>query len=477
MEKRIFYNYSLILKNIAQYLPSRILVILSSFFILPIFTHILDVKEVSIYLISLQILNLFCTCSFDWISKAILRFYEKYRLQNRLNEFFSTIFIVSLIIYFILGFIYSCSKNILISKFALNNTIFFLLLLLAIPCGIRQSLYQICRLKNFYTLYTVSIIIYQLLFITGFLWIVNYINNASAIIISMTLSIFAIDIILMLKTQEYHKLKLTFNNSMLAEIIKYGMPLIITNILYWMTFYIPNMILQSSKMYLSASIMGASLALADYTLQPFASLFSFINFPIVVKHYKRKNQIKNYHTSTVEMYLYILLPILFGFIFYSKEIASVIFPAAYGYIAVILPFIALKMFLHELLKLVNIKYHIQNRTYIEMSICIIVVLLFLFANFKMMNNYTLLSAVLLVLTTEIILFLANIIIKLKNENYISYKKVFKTAFKIILIILISFITVKIINIPDLDFLKIMEIILFFFFNYSLLYIFRQKVLL
>ncbi len=476
MEKRTFYNYSLILKNIAQYLPSRILVILSSFFILPIFTHILDVKEVSIYLISLQILNLFCTCSFDWISKAVLRFYEKYRLQKRLNIFFSTIVIISGFIYFFIGIIYIFSKNIFISKFAISNSIFILLPLLAIPCGIRQFFYQICRLKNAYMLYTVSIILYQLIFITGSLWIVNYIHNATGIILSMFCSIILIDVLLFFRLREYHKIKLTFNSSIITEILKYGTPLVITNILYWLILYTPNMMFQNSAMYLSASIMGSALAIINYTIQPFASLFSFINFPVVVKHSERNNQIGTYHTSTVEMYLIILLPAIFCFILYSGEIASVFFPPEYNYIAVILPFIAFKIFLHELLKLVNVKYHIQNKTYIEMSIVFFTVFVFLFMNFKLYYHYTLFKAVLLMFIAEIVLFFANLLITLKNENYINYKKVIKTTSKILLIITISFLSIKVINIPNYNFLKIFKIILFLSINYSFLYSFRTKLL-
>ena len=126
MEKRFIYNYSLILKNLVQYLPSRGIMILNSFFIIPLLTHILNTKEVSIYLTVLQILNLICTLSFDWIAKAVLRFYEKYDLQDKQSRFLSTVFWLSIVVYSIVLVLYFLTKDLLTSKLAFSQFIFTL---------------------------------------------------------------------------------------------------------------------------------------------------------------------------------------------------------------------------------------------------------------------------------------------------------------------------------------------------------------
>lgn len=479
MEKRIFYNYSLILKNVLQYLPSRVLIILNSFFIVPLFTQTLNPKEISIYLISINLLNLFCTCSFDWISKAVLRFYEKYKLKDDLNTFLSTIFSVSIFIYLFAGLVFILLKPILVTKLAINTLTLSLVILLAIPCGIRQCLYQILRIKNNFSLYTISIILYQILLVITFLSLVNLLPNASSIILSMIFSIILIDGFIISNLSEKYSLKLHCKKEIAVNIFKYSIPLVFTNILYWLMIYLPSFCFQTKEQFIFTSIFGIGLALTSYVIQPLAGLFSFINFPVVVRHYEKHGQIYLYHTNTVQMYLYILLPIVFGLIFYSNNITSIFFPKEYSALSLILPILSVKIFLHELLKLINVKYHLQNKTYIEMAVAILIVGLFVIFNYKLLDNYTLISAALLVLIAEICLILINILLKIKNINYINYKKVSYTGIKLLAIIFLTYTILHFIFIsePNYNLLKIAQIVLFLLTTYFLSYIFRKNILL
>ena len=148
MEGSIKKNYYLIFNNIMTYLPSRILIILNSVIIIPLFAYFLSEKQISIYLIALQALNLMCTCSFDWITKAVLRFYEKYNIKNSLNVFFSSIFWLSAVVYILIFISYFTFKDLILEKFAVDNISFLFTILLVLPCGIRQFLYQILRARN-----------------------------------------------------------------------------------------------------------------------------------------------------------------------------------------------------------------------------------------------------------------------------------------------------------------------------------------
>ena len=84
-------SYKIVLASFLSYLPSRILVILNSLIIVPILAYFLTSSEMSIFQISIGILNFVCTCSTDWIAKSVLRFYRRYHNENRLNEFYSNI--------------------------------------------------------------------------------------------------------------------------------------------------------------------------------------------------------------------------------------------------------------------------------------------------------------------------------------------------------------------------------------------------
>ena len=476
MEKRIFYNYTSILKKLAEYLPSRGLVILNSFFILPIFAYILSPYEVSVYLIALQVLNIFCTCSFDWTSKAVLRFYEKYNIQGRLNVFLSTIFWLSVIVYVILFCSYFVFKDILQVKFAVNNVIFLLTLFLVIPCGIRQTLYNILRIKNNYSLYTISIILYQFLFVAGFLAIVNVIPNAISIMIAMITAIFVIDAYIMFSIKLKYPIERNFDKNIVYEILKYSLPLVVTNICYWSIFNIPKFIFQASNQYLNTSIYGISWSLASGIIAPLAGLFMFVNFPVIIKNFEKHRAVKDYFTNVIQLYLFILTPIICGLFFFSKDIVKLIFPSAYAGIGVLIPIFAVVIFLHELLKLFNIKYHLNIKTHIEMIIGIITVLTFVFLTLNIFEKYSILLAALIMLVTEIVLIFANIFVKFKNQVKLEYLKLLRNFLWMITISVISALLSNLVFNYNFNMIIVIKVVLYLVLSYVVFYTLRRRVL-
>lgn len=449
--------------------------ILNSFFIIPLLTHILNTKEVSIYLIALQILNLICTLSFDWIAKAVLRFYEKYDLQERQNEFLSTIFWLSVFVYLIVFALYIFSKDILTTRFAVSNIVFALTIILVIPCGIRQALYQILRTKNNYMLYTASIIIYQLLFIAGFLALTNLLSNAAAIILAMIAAIMMIDIYIFYSLNLKTQIKFIFNKKMLFETMKYALPLVLTSFCYWALFHTPKLIFQSSGQYLNTSVFGIAWTLATNTLNPIASLFMFVNFPLIIKNFEHNKNIKTYVTSVIQIYLFILFPLLAGICFFSSDIVNIILPKEYHAVTVYFPIFAIMIFLHEMMKLINIKYHLKNNTYIETIFGTIIIAFSCIINMHILINSPILGAIIMIIT-EIILILINVQVRFKNLNFINYRKVINTIVKLILTVTMCGIIVEFgfNNINNI--VAIIKIIAYLLMTYTVLYGLRKKIL-
>ena len=138
-------NFIKIVKSISSYLPSRLLIVFSAAYIIPLLSGTIDYVQMSIYMIAIQILNLVCTTSSDGIGKIVLRFYDKYKIMDKLNEFFSSILWLSVIIYLITWIFYFFGHNYITEKLSISNSTLVIILFLVIPCGIRQFLYQILR--------------------------------------------------------------------------------------------------------------------------------------------------------------------------------------------------------------------------------------------------------------------------------------------------------------------------------------------
>ena len=144
MENVSKQNYFDIFKHTISYIPSKILVMIYTLIIVPLFANILSIKEMSIYFIAIQVLNIICTASSDWITKSILRFHEKYTIKNKIEDFYSNLLWITSIAYAIVIFIYCILKNTIQTHLGFDTITFILTISLVVPCGLRQLLYQYC---------------------------------------------------------------------------------------------------------------------------------------------------------------------------------------------------------------------------------------------------------------------------------------------------------------------------------------------
>lgn len=431
-------SYKIVLASFLSYLPSRILVILNSLIIVPILAYFLTSSEMSIFQISIGILNFVCTCSTDWIAKSVLRFYRRYHNENRLNEFYSNIAMLEFIT--ILGVFasYFIFKDFVSTKFLLSNKIFFLTLVLVIPCGIRQFLYQLLRILKMPYWYAISIIVYQLSLLGLFFTFSNLIPKSSAILVAMTFAVALIDIILLYKLNLRYKLIIKIDKNIVKNVLIYAIPLVFTNICIWLILHLGKFILQFNKEILNTAIVGTAWFFTTNALTPLFSLLLFAIFPLIIKRFEKKYKLKEFMTSALRLYIAMFLPFVCIFCFYSFDIAKLAFRQEYYYLGLLFPFCAVTIFVHEFMKLMNIKYHLKNRTYVETAISGLVAIVCVVLNFVLIRYFSILGVGIAMLASILLLFTLNSFVNFKHLNFIVPTKVFKTLGTSMLISILAF---------------------------------------
>lgn len=431
-------SYKIVLASFISYLPSRILVILNSLIIVPILAYFLTSSEMSIFQISIGILNFVCTCSTDWIAKSVLRFYRRYHNENRLNEFYSNIAMLEFIT--ILGVFasYFIFKDFVSTKFLLSNKIFFLTLVLVIPCGIRQFLYQLLRILKMPYWYAISIIVYQLSLLGLFFTFSNLIPKSSAILVAMTFAVALIDIILLYKLNLRYKLSIKIDKNIAKNVLIYAIPLVFTNICIWLILHLGKFILQFNKETLNTAIVGTAWFFTTNALTPLFSLLLFAIFPLIIKRFEKKYRLKEFMTSALRLYIAMFLPFVCVFCFYSFDIAKLAFRQEYYYLGLLFPFCAVTIFVHEFMKLMNMKYHLKNRTYVETAISGLVAIVCVVLNFVLIRYFSILGVGIAMLASILLLFTLNSFVNFKHLNFIAPTKVFKTLGTSILISILAF---------------------------------------
>lgn len=431
-------SYKIVLASFLSYLPSRILVILNSLIIVPILAYFLTSSEMSIFQISIGILNFVCTCSTDWIAKSVLRFYRRYHNENRLNEFYSNIAMLEFIT--ILGVFasYFIFKDFVSTKFLLSNKIFFLTLVLVIPCGIRQFLYQLLRILKMPYWYAISIIVYQLSLLGLFFTFSNLIPKSSAILVAMTFAVALIDIILLYKLNLRYKLSIKIDKNIAKNVLIYAIPLVFTNICIWLILHLGKFILQFNKEILNTAIVGTAWFFTTNALTPLFSLLLFAIFPLIIKRFEKKYRLKEFMTNALRLYIAMFLPFVCVFCFYSFDIAKLAFRQEYYYLGLLFPFCAVTIFVHEFMKLMNMKYHLKNRTYVETAISGLVAIVCVVLNFVLIRYFSILGVGIAMLASILLLFTLNSFVNFKHLNFIAPTKVFKTLGTSILISILAF---------------------------------------
>lgn len=470
-------NYSNIMAIFLSYLPSRFLVVFNSLIIVPVLAHLLTTNEIGIFQLSIGILNLVCTCSTDWIAKSALRFYERYSGSNKLDEFFSNLTILTLALYVIILFGFIFFSDFVTAKLFIPKSVLILTLFIVIPAGIRQFLYQMLRVLNRPFLYTFSIVLYQISLLALFLLCTGFMPNVFAVLTGMIIALIIIDIYIINQINFKIEFKFVINSSILADCLKYALPQIITNTSIWSILNINKFIFQYNHFFSDTAVAGVAWLLVTGLLTPVFSTFLFAVFPTIIQKFETKNRIKPFVTNTIQLYCALFIPIASLFCYYSKDLTRIAFSNKYPEAYILISFFAVVLFLHELMKLFNIKYHLKNKTYIEMSVSLLAALMCLNLNYILIPKLHLLGAGIAMLVSILLLFVFNLIIQFKDMDYVSYFRIAKTAAGSVLIGLFSFVFVELLFIPlNLVYFSILKMLLFIFFSYLISFLLAKRLL-
>ncbi len=433
--------------------------------------------EMSIFQLTVGLLNLVCTCSTDWIAKSVLRFYQRYSDEGRLDAFLSNAVIIFFSVYIITGILFLLSANYVLLKFSIPKDVFFFTLFLIIPVGIRQVLYQLMRIFDKPALYTASIVIYQISVISLFLLFAGMIPKVMAVLTAMLIAIFMIDIYIIWDLKPKFKFKFSINLGLLRESLVYALPQIVTNTGIWTILHVGKYVFQYNRMFEDTAVICAAILLGSCILTPLFSSFNFALFPVIIRKFEQKNVIKNFMTSALQLYCALFVPISLLFCFFSKDIAQIAFSGKYPTSYIIIAFFAPTLFFHELMKLFNFKYHLKNKTYIEMAVTFFVGLIAINANILLIPRVGLVGAGIALLGSMLLLFMLNIFVRIKGIDYVRYGSVIKTGVLSVITSIFSFGFVFLMPIPEsFVWAAALKMMMYLFMVYVLSYVFSKKIL-
>lgn len=302
-------------------------------------------------------------------------------------------------------------------------------------------LYQLLRIMRKTVLYTFSIVIYQITLLLLFLTFTRFSNDVMTILLAMTFAVCFIDLLLLFKLKLKENLSFKFNKKLAKKIIIYAIPLVFTNICIWSMLHFGKFVFQFNKDFVGTALVGTAWFFVSSVLTPLFSLLIFAIFPTIIRRFEKKYSVKNFMKAVLNSYIVMFFPFVAIFIFYFKEIELLAFRNEYANLGLLLPFCAFTIFIHEFMKLMNMKYHMKNKTYIETLISFICAIVGIILYLVLIKNYGILGFGFSMIVSMSLLLLANSLVKFKFLNYLAPKKLLKAFLSSVFVAFVSYLAV------------------------------------
>lgn len=425
-DKEIDVPIKHIFEDMLKYAPSKIFGLLGNLAIVPVYTNLLSPSQYGVYAISLAVLSFLCIIFSDWIGMSGLRFFRQNQLNDEIPNYMSTlvfVLVTNLLSMFGLCFLF---RHKFYEYFSVSPKIFLFILVLIIPVAIRALLFQVLRAQIKPGAFTVSTIFNQILTILLAIGIIKYYNlGAVSILIAMAISIFVVDILLILQTKILKYLKPSMpNRDMLKSVYRYGTPIAAASLSIWVINQSNKFITTHYHGLEDAGFVGVAYNLTFPILMTLFSIITIAAFPRVINLYEDKIDVRPVVSKLTGYFVLISLPVVVLISLYAKDITAVFANPQYIDAYVLLPYFALSAFFLSFTDFTTYQYHLANKTVILTLLKVLSAVLGLVLNIVLIKNMGLLGVGIALLVSNIFYFILTVIVKMRNlEWQVPYKKI------------------------------------------------------
>lgn len=310
---------------------------------------------------TIQIVSAFATV---WLSQSMYRFYKKYQDEDRMNEFYST----SFVIWFVINLVISASTLVLIfslHRLGIYDISPFILVIATLSFVFynTQTILTTTLASSRKTKFNLFISCFsafgKLISIT--LLVMNFENSIVLIFISNSLIDMSVSILatIRLKIFSFVKLK-SFSKDILQDFLAYGTPFIGS--------ILTTTLINNSDRYIM-DIEYVAIYVTNYSIV--STLFTMINtgisrgtVPTIYNVHTRGDVDEAYSlvSKLVKYYLTIIVPLVFGILVVSEQLSALLFPPTYKEAHMVMFFVGLALTFSFLTECSNKAFELNKNT-------------------------------------------------------------------------------------------------------------------
>lgn len=384
-------------KDTLYYIPAKIIPVLVSFVAIAVYTRLLNPTEYGLYILVITIISTVFAFGFNWIGYVVWRYFERYKNDENLSEFLSTIFTLVAAIFVVVGLLWYAVTRFLQGH--MGDHFIHLLRLGIIVLGVRigfSHVLEIIRLNRQgikYSLYSSINAVGTLLIAIIFIYILAF--GVEGILFAIILTSGSISILGAIWIYRNWKIKcLYISRDILRKILTFGIPQIgIAG---------GALLLSIADRYMIAAFIGpegvgiyaVGYTIASMSIQLPLSILILASIPVVVSTFENKGETETQilFRKLLSVYFIVLTPVVFGIAALSMDIVNIVLGEQFQQTFVILPWVAAGVFFFGLSQLTNTPFQLKEKPHLLIYLIFPSAILNIILNLFMIPQFGILGA-------------------------------------------------------------------------------------
>jgi len=356
-----------IVKDLGYYIPARVIPALAAIAAVVIYTRLLTPEQYGLYILAITAIAITTSIAFEWLNRAIIRYFEEYRQRENLAEFYSTIGLSLIGITVPTLFIWYITISLLAKWLSPELVILLkisgLVLLAQAGYSISLALKIASRESSKYALYSILNALSKLGTAVALIYLLNL--GPRGILWGMVISAGSIALweLNRLYTKQLRHVS-RGSKRLLRELLSYGLPLTGVSM--------ASLVLASADRYMIGYFLGvgdvgtysASYNMSSMSVQFLASVLMLAAYPVIIRNFERRdeNSTKRLLTKTTSMYIISIMPIAFGITALSKAVGSMFLGAGFQDAYRVIPWVAWGAFCFGLTQYMYKPFELKKKT-------------------------------------------------------------------------------------------------------------------
>jgi O-antigen/teichoic acid export membrane protein len=419
-------------KDMARYIPSYIVPAVVGIIAIPILTNLFQPADYGNFVLVMTTCSILAMFSTDWLSIAVIRFFSRYQLDNRLGEFYGAIIklvVISIVVVSLLfaAFLFFGREYISADLYSVMRI--GVLVSITISCwGTFISLLRANRLATWYSFFSIWKSVASLGL--GIMMVVVFHYGVDGLLWGYFLSAaIALPLLYKLAIQKPLYKTAVIRSSLTWEMAKYSIPLVAVSLSCLIMASSANYILQLFRGSEEVGIFSASNNISSQGVGIIMAVFFLVEGPLIFKLWEKQGAAATgqFVSKLTRYYLMLALPAAVGLGVLAKPIVSVFTAPAYQPGYVIIPLIAFGLVLFGLSGRFSVVFTCSKRTDVLLYCLIGTALLNIILNFVFIPQCGYVAAAFVSTATYAVNLIAIVI---SSRHFLSWPFPFKSLVKI-----------------------------------------------